>query len=145
MLSMKFLVGRALDGAAVYVVNGENAVNLTALDASVGADLMGIIANPALIETLAAKIAAAKSVPVASLTPTLPVAKPKTIICLGLNYTDHLQRRGVCHPRLPHVVHARQEFDHGGQSAFGTADLFGKAGLRSRTDGYHRQGRTPYI
>jgi 2-keto-4-pentenoate hydratase/2-oxohepta-3-ene-1,7-dioic acid hydratase in catechol pathway len=98
---MKFLVGKDLDGTAVYVVNGENAVNVTALNAAVGTDLMGVIANPALIESLATKIAAAKSVPVASLTPALPVAKPETIICLGLNYTDHIKEGGYDIPDYP--------------------------------------------
>ncbi|MGO4908538.1 fumarylacetoacetate hydrolase family protein [Pseudorhodobacter sp. W20_MBD10_FR17] len=98
---MKFLVGKASGGTAVYLVNGENAVNLTALDASVGADLMGVIANPALVESLAAKIAGAPSVPVASLTPALPVAKPETIICLGLNYTDHIKEGGYDIPDYP--------------------------------------------
>jgi 2-keto-4-pentenoate hydratase/2-oxohepta-3-ene-1,7-dioic acid hydratase in catechol pathway len=101
MLNMKFLVGTASGKTAVYAVTGENAVNLTAIDASVGADLAAIIANPALVEKLAGKIAEAPQVAVASITPALPVANPGTIICLGLNYTDHIKEGGYDIPDYP--------------------------------------------
>ena len=54
---MKYLVGETPEGTAVFVVHGENAVNLTALDPSVGSDLMGLVLNPALSDSLAGKIA----------------------------------------------------------------------------------------
>ncbi|WP_050527688.1 fumarylacetoacetate hydrolase family protein [Pseudorhodobacter aquimaris] len=98
---MKFLVGTASGKTAVHLVDGENAVDLTALDASVGADLMGVITNPALIESLGDKIATAPKVPVSSITPALPVARPGTIICLGLNYTDHIKEGGYEIPDYP--------------------------------------------
>lgn len=98
---MKYLVGKASGGTAVYAVNGENAVNLSVLDPSVGADLMGLIAQPALIESLMAKIAGATGVPVSSITPALPVAAPGSIICLGLNYIDHIKEGGYDIPDYP--------------------------------------------
>lgn len=98
---MKYLVGETLSGNAVYAVKGDEAVNLTALDAAVGKDLTALIADPALVESVAAKMSGAASVPVSSITPALPVAKPGTIICLGLNYTDHIKEGGYDIPDYP--------------------------------------------
>ncbi len=98
---MKYLVGETLDGTAVFAVNGENAVNLTALHPAIGSDLMGLIAKPELADSLAPQIDAADNVPVSSITPALPVAAPGTIICMGLNYTDHIKEGGYDIPEYP--------------------------------------------
>ncbi|WP_299641870.1 fumarylacetoacetate hydrolase family protein [uncultured Ruegeria sp.] len=98
---MKYLVGETSEGTAVFAVNGENAVNLTALDATVGSDLMGLIAKPELADSLSDQIAAADSVPVSSIKPALPVVAPGTIICMGLNYTDHIKEGGYDIPEYP--------------------------------------------
>ncbi|WP_170383488.1 fumarylacetoacetate hydrolase family protein [Ruegeria atlantica] len=98
---MKYLVGETSEGTAVFAVSGENAVNLTSLDAGVGTDLMGLIANPGLSDSLADKISAAVSVPVSTITPALPVVAPGTIICMGLNYTDHIKEGGYDIPEYP--------------------------------------------
>ncbi|KPA22256.1 Ureidoglycolate lyase [Shimia sp. SK013] len=98
---MKYLVGETTEGTSVFAVDGENAVNLTALDSSVGADLMGVISQPGLADSLSKKIAAAPKVAVDSITPALPVAAPGTIICMGLNYTDHIKEGGYDIPEYP--------------------------------------------
>ena len=98
---MKYLVGETKNGTAVYTVQGDEAVNLTALDATVGSDLMALISDPSLVESVAAKIDGAARVPLASITPALPVAEPGTIICLGLNYTDHIKEGGYDIPDYP--------------------------------------------
>ncbi|WP_270725892.1 fumarylacetoacetate hydrolase family protein [Shimia sp. Alg240-R146] len=98
---MKYLVGETTEGTSVFAVDGENAVNLTALDSSVGADLMGVISQPGLADSLSEKIAAAPKVAVDSITPALPVAAPGTIICMGLNYTDHIKEGGYDIPEYP--------------------------------------------
>ena len=98
---MKYLVGTTAQGTAVFVVKGENAVNLTALDAAVGSDLTALINNPKLAERLSDKVGNAPTVPVSSITPELPVAKPGTIICMGLNYTDHIKEGGYDIPDYP--------------------------------------------
>jgi 2-keto-4-pentenoate hydratase/2-oxohepta-3-ene-1,7-dioic acid hydratase in catechol pathway len=98
---MKYLVGKTENGTAVFAVKGDEAINLTALDSAVGPDLMALIADPDLIESLAAKMNSAASIAVASITPALPVAKPGTIICLGLNYTDHIKEGGYDIPDYP--------------------------------------------
>ncbi|MBU2866987.1 fumarylacetoacetate hydrolase family protein [Pacificibacter marinus] len=98
---MKYLVGQTPSGAAVFAVQGENAVDLTALNPAIGADLMALIQSPELIESVADQIAGAPQVAVSSITPALPVAKPGTIICLGLNYTDHIKEGGYEIPDYP--------------------------------------------
>ena len=98
---MKYLVGATSDGTAVFAVTGEKAVNLTALDPAVGSDLMALITRPGLADAVAARIDSAPSVPVASITPALPLAEPGTIICLGLNYTDHIREGGYEIPDYP--------------------------------------------
>lgn len=98
---MKYLVGETTDGTAVFAVTGADAVNLTQLDARVGPDLMGLIENPDLAGSLAGAIATASKTPVASIVPALPVANPGTIICLGLNYVDHIKEGGYDVPDYP--------------------------------------------
>ncbi|CTQ51436.1 fumarylacetoacetate hydrolase family protein [Jannaschia donghaensis] len=98
---MKFLVGGSGSGRAVYAVKGDDAVDLTALDPAVGDDLMALITNPALAKSVVAKVEGAPTVPVASITPALPVTRPGTIICLGLNYTDHIKEGGYDIPDYP--------------------------------------------
>ncbi|WP_299692679.1 fumarylacetoacetate hydrolase family protein [uncultured Tateyamaria sp.] len=98
---MKYLVGEVPGGTAVFAVTGENAVNLTALDAHLGADLMGVIAAPDRVAALAGQLADAPQVPVSSITPALPVTTPGTIICLGLNYVEHIKEGGYDIPDYP--------------------------------------------
>lgn len=98
---MKLLVGEMGAGAAVFAVTGEKAINLSNLDASIGSDLMGIVRNPSVLESLKAKTANAPAVDVSSITPALPIARPGTIICMGLNYTDHIKEGGYDIPEYP--------------------------------------------
>lgn len=98
---MKYLVGKASGETAVYAVMGSDAVDLTALDASVGTDLMALVTDPALAESVAGKVAGAPTIPVADITPALPVKAPGSIICLGLNYTDHIKEGGYDIPDYP--------------------------------------------
>lgn len=98
---MKYLVGETSNGTAVYAVKGDMAIDLTALDEAVGQDLMAILSDPALADSVAARIDGAPQTPVASITPALPVAQPGTIICLGLNYTDHIKEGGYEIPEYP--------------------------------------------
>ncbi|MGR3617115.1 MAG: fumarylacetoacetate hydrolase family protein [Paracoccaceae bacterium] len=98
---MKYLVGETSNGTSVFVIDGGSAINITSLSAEVGADLTGLIANPGLADSLSAEIAGAPRIPVESITPALPVAAPGTIICMGLNYTDHIKEGGYDVPEYP--------------------------------------------
>lgn len=98
---MKYLVGTVGGETAVYAVKGDTAFNLTALEPAVGKDLMGLIDNPSLASALKQRIASSDGIPVASITPALPVERPGTIICMGLNYTDHIKEGGYDIPAYP--------------------------------------------
>lgn len=98
---MKYLVGETDNGTAVFAVKSNEAFNLTVLDSAVGRDLMALISDPALAESVAKKLSGAAGVPVSSITPALPVSNPGTIICLGLNYTDHIKEGGYDIPDYP--------------------------------------------
>jgi len=99
---MRFMVCGSGTTTAVYVVEGETAVNITAVDRNLGADLMPIIQAGA--EGLRAARAAAEGasgVAISELTPALPVARPGKVICLGLNYVDHAKEGGFEVPDYP--------------------------------------------
>ena len=76
---MKYLVGETSGGTSVFVVQGDKAVNLTALDAAVGPDLMALINDPSLAKSLSAKMDSAAQVDVSSITPALPIAAPDEV------------------------------------------------------------------
>ena len=101
---MKFLVGRERSQQSplsVYLVDGEQAFNLSAADPSVGSDLRGLMAQNALSTRVAALTALAQSVPLEAIAPKLPIAQPGKTICLGLNYKDHIKEGGYSVPEYP--------------------------------------------
>lgn len=98
---MKFLVGENAGTTSVFAVSGDKAVNLTALEPSVGDDLMGLIENPDLIAVLKTKSEDSPGIPVSAITPALPVKAPPVTICLGLNYVDHIKEGGYDIPEYP--------------------------------------------
>jgi 2-keto-4-pentenoate hydratase/2-oxohepta-3-ene-1,7-dioic acid hydratase in catechol pathway len=97
------------EGKRLGVVEGDNVIDLQAVDATVPADLgQWLRRNKGDLKPLAdlAKHApASASRPLAGLNFALPVARPGKIICLGLNYLDHVkegpQRDNV--PKYPSI------------------------------------------
>ncbi|MEL6573319.1 MAG: fumarylacetoacetate hydrolase family protein [Pseudomonadota bacterium] len=98
---MKYLVGETQGGIAVFSVNDGKAINLSALDERVGGDLMGLIDEPGLVESLRDKMQGAPEIDVADITPAMPVQVPGTIICMGLNYIEHIKEGGYEIPEYP--------------------------------------------
>ena len=98
---MKFLVGATKNGTSVYAVDGEKAVNLTALNPALGPDLMAVIANQDALESAVSSMADAPRVAIGDITPALPIARPGVTICVGLNYTDHIKEGGYDIPDYP--------------------------------------------
>lgn len=96
---MRFLVGTENGTQSVYAVNGEAAVNLTAEIPEIGSDLSALIADDSLMARAAE--ASGQSVAVSGITPALPVTAPGTIICLGLNYVEHIKEGGYDIPDYP--------------------------------------------
>ena len=100
---MRFLVGTTATQSTphVFLVNGQEAIDLTQQDASVGNDLVGLMGRDNLAEYVLKISDNAGNIPVSDITPALPVANPGKIVCLGLNYIDHIKEGGYAVPEYP--------------------------------------------
>ncbi len=97
---MRFLVGTADGPQTVFAVQGDRATDLSAAMPEIGHDLSAISADPSLWSK-AETIPFDGAVAVRDITPALPIQNPPTIICLGLNYTDHIKEGGYDIPDYP--------------------------------------------
>ncbi len=98
---MRFLVGSTGDTRAVFVVVGEEAFNLTARLPQVGEDLSKLAGDAALMAEARELSDLGAAVALGEITPALPIARPATIICLGLNYVEHIKEGGYDIPDYP--------------------------------------------
>ncbi|WP_424973952.1 fumarylacetoacetate hydrolase family protein [Dinoroseobacter sp. S124A] len=99
---MRFLVGRVEGAQSVFAVSGDQAINLSAAVPGIGTDLSALIEDADIRAAAEAALAAAgTSVPVSDIVPALPVTAPPTIICLGLNYVEHIKEGGYDIPDYP--------------------------------------------
>ena len=89
------IVGFEANGLHLGVVEGESVIDLQAVDAGLPGDLGEVLRrnNGDLkpLADLAKKAPASARRPLAGLKFALPVAHPGKIICLGLNYLDHVK------------------------------------------------------
>ena len=92
---MKIVGFEANGGARLGVVDGGIVIDLQAVDANVPADLGEVLrrSNGDLksLGDLAKNAPASARRPLAGLKFALPVARPGKIVCLGLNYLDHVK------------------------------------------------------
>jgi len=92
---MKIVGFEANNKVRLGVVDGDNVIDVQAVDASVPSDLGDYLrANNGDLKplaALAAKAPASARIPLAGLKFALPVARPGKIICLGLNYLEHVK------------------------------------------------------
>ncbi|MEP7032112.1 MAG: fumarylacetoacetate hydrolase family protein, partial [Pseudolabrys sp.] len=92
---MKIVGFEANNALHLGVVEGDNVINLQAVDANIPSDLGEYLrkSNGDLkpLAELAKKAPASARLPLAGLKFALPVARPGKIICLGLNYLDHVK------------------------------------------------------
>lgn len=92
---MKIVGFETTNGVRLGVVEGDTVVDLKAVDASIPDDLGDWLrsSNGDLkpLADLARKAPASARRPLAGLNFALPVARPGKIICLGLNYLDHVK------------------------------------------------------
>ena len=98
---MRYIVGQTTQGTAVFLLTDRGAVNLSALDPRVGPDLACLIGAGMTAAEIADLAASGPAVPLASVTPALPVQSPGMTICLGLNYVDHIKEGGYDIPSYP--------------------------------------------
>jgi 2-keto-4-pentenoate hydratase/2-oxohepta-3-ene-1,7-dioic acid hydratase in catechol pathway len=92
---MKIVGFEANNGARLGVVEGDNVIDLQAVDASLPTDLGEVLrkndGDLKSLGELAKKAPASARRPLAGLKYTMPVARPGKIVCLGLNYLDHVK------------------------------------------------------
>jgi 2-keto-4-pentenoate hydratase/2-oxohepta-3-ene-1,7-dioic acid hydratase in catechol pathway len=98
---MRLIVGQTGNSAAVFLVEGDRAKNLSSGHAGIGSDLMALINSPVLMAEIARTGMTGTTVALAEITPALPIARPGKIICLGLNYVDHVKEGGYDIPDYP--------------------------------------------
>ena len=98
---MRYMVAEKDKTTAVFLVNGETAINLTKLLPEIGTDLMGLINAPGALLLLEDEIKNAQKIAVSDLIPALPIERPGKVICLGLNYIDHVKEGGYEIPTYP--------------------------------------------
>lgn len=106
---MKIVGFETDNGARLGIVDGDSVVDLQGVDANLPADLAEVLRRTggdlATIVDLAKKAPASARRPLSGLRYALPVAHPGKIICLGLNYLDHVkegpQRDNI--PKFPSI------------------------------------------
>ncbi|MEL7344661.1 MAG: fumarylacetoacetate hydrolase family protein [Pseudomonadota bacterium] len=98
---MRLMVGTGTTGQGVFLVKGEDAFNLTAIEPRVGSDLMALAAGDVDLADVASRADSAPKERVSGITPALPIARPGKTICLGLNYVDHIKEGGYDVPTYP--------------------------------------------
>lgn len=95
---MRFMCGVADGRSAVFFVDGDDAYALTDSDPPFSGDLLSVIGREAEAKAAAGQVA---PVPLSSITPALPIRYPGKVMCLGLNYIDHIKEGGYEVPTYP--------------------------------------------
>jgi 2-keto-4-pentenoate hydratase/2-oxohepta-3-ene-1,7-dioic acid hydratase in catechol pathway len=92
---MKIIGFETSEGLRIGVVEGEEVVDLQAVDNRLPANLADFLAanngDLAPLAALAKKAPASARRPIAGIKYGFPVARPGKIVCLGLNYLDHVK------------------------------------------------------
>jgi 2-keto-4-pentenoate hydratase/2-oxohepta-3-ene-1,7-dioic acid hydratase in catechol pathway len=104
---MKIVGFEANNGVRLGVIEGDNVIDLQAADANVPSDLGEVLRrnNGDLkpLADLARRAPASAHRPLAGLKYALPVARPGKIICLGLNYLEHV-KEGPQRDNIPKFI-----------------------------------------
>jgi acylpyruvate hydrolase len=106
---MKIVAFEGQGGPHLGVVEGDQVIDLQAADSKAPTDLGEWLAknngDTKPLEDIAKRAPASARKPLAGLTFALPVARPGKIICLGLNYLEHVkegsQRDNI--PKFPTI------------------------------------------
>ncbi|MEM9604604.1 MAG: fumarylacetoacetate hydrolase family protein [Pseudomonadota bacterium] len=104
---MRLLVGQVDGHQSVYRVDGDRAINLSSAVPGVGPDLAALVGDLALQAVCAA--ASGEGVAVGDIEPALPLSRPSTVLCLGLNYVEHIKEGGYDIPDYPALFMRRPQ------------------------------------
>lgn len=97
---MKLMMFKKGTGEALGVVEGASVIDVSSAAATLQEVIAGGSAALAAVEA-AAKAPASARLPLASVKPALPIARPGKFICVGLNYAAHAAEGGHATPTYP--------------------------------------------
>jgi len=101
---MKIVGFESSEGLRLGVVEGDNVIDLQAVDAKVPANLADVLkqnnGDLKALGDLAKRAPASARKPLKGLKYGLPVARPGKVICLGLNYMEHV-KEGMNRDNVP--------------------------------------------
>lgn len=102
---MKLMMFKRGWDARLGLIDGETVIDVAAADPSLPADLLGFIQAGdwamSRLRAIPANTPASARLPLASLEPALPIARPPKFICVGLNYLEHAKEGGHAPPTYP--------------------------------------------
>jgi len=100
---MKIVAFERQDGPGLGVVQGDEVIDLSAVDAAAPRELGAVLRGPGLaaLSAIAARATAAHRVKLNAITLRMPVETPGKIICLGLNYIEHVNEGPYDRPDYP--------------------------------------------
>lgn len=99
---MRFMTARDGNETALYAVHGDRAYRLSGSPGFAGTDLWDAVRGGQAARSAAeAAATGGNGVALASLTPALPFNRFGKILCLGLNYVDHVKEGGYEIPSYP--------------------------------------------
>jgi acylpyruvate hydrolase len=100
---MKIIAFDRNDGPGLGVVEGDKVVDLSAVDPGAPRELGAVLRGSGLpsLAALAARAGAGHRIPLAGITHRMPVETPGKILCLGLNYIEHVNEGPFQRPDYP--------------------------------------------
>ena len=101
---MKIVGFESSEGLRLGVVEGDNVIDLQAVDPKVSSNLADVLAqtngNLSSLGDLAKRAPASARKPLSGIKFGLPVARANKLICLGLNYMEHV-KEGMNRDNVP--------------------------------------------
>ena len=93
---MKIVAFDRKDGAGLGLVEGDQVIDLSAVDPQAPRELGALLrgAGVGALAAIASRAGPAHRIPLSSLAYRMPVETPGKIICLGLNYLEHVAEGG---------------------------------------------------
>ena len=100
---MKIVAFDRADGPGLGILDGEDVIDLSAVDASAPRELGAVLRGPGLgaLKAIGERATPAHHVKLSAITLRMPVETPGKIICLGLNYIEHVNEGPFQRPDYP--------------------------------------------
>ena len=89
---MRLISFQAQDGKRIGLISGDKVIDLTAVDVNAPRDIQSVIQDGSIasLQTIADKASDAKILNYDDLQFNIPISSPGKILCLGLNYMEHV-------------------------------------------------------